>query len=89
MRREEGFACGFVSLAGVRDLEFELTEEEKPDLDSQFERVLRELKKRADVVKGRVLVVLDNVDQAAAGTRANPAIATGRLAALDRDDPLG
>jgi tetratricopeptide (TPR) repeat protein len=54
----------FVSLAGVRDLEFEFTEEEKHDLDLQFERVLRELKKRADAVKGRVLIVLDNVDQA-------------------------
>jgi tetratricopeptide (TPR) repeat protein len=54
----------FVSLAGVRDLEFEFTEEEKHDLDLQFERVLRELKKRADAVEGRVLIVLDNVDQA-------------------------
>jgi hypothetical protein len=56
--------AAFVSLAGVRDLEFEFTEEEKHDLDLQFERVLRELKKRADAVKGRVLIVLDNVDQA-------------------------
>jgi hypothetical protein len=55
--------AAFVSLVGVRDLEFEFTEEEKHSLDSQFERVLRELKKRADAVSGRVLIVLDNVDQ--------------------------
>jgi hypothetical protein len=56
--------AALVSLAGVRDLEFEFTEQEKHDLDLQFERVLRELKKRADAVKGRVLIVLDNMDQA-------------------------
>jgi hypothetical protein len=42
----------FVSLAGVRDFEFEFTEAEKHDFDLQFERVLRELKKRADAGKG-------------------------------------
>jgi len=52
------------SLAGARELEFEFTEEEKKDLDLQFERVLRELKKRADAAPGgRVLLILDNVDR--------------------------
>ena len=60
---QKDLRAAFVSLVGVRDLEFEFTEEEKHDLDSQFERVLRELKKRSDAVKGRVLIVLDNVDQ--------------------------
>jgi hypothetical protein len=55
--------AALASLAGVRDLEFEFTEDEKWDLDFQFERVLRELKKRADAARGRVLLVLDNVDQ--------------------------
>ena len=52
------------SLAGARDLEFEFTEDEKKDVDLQFERVLRELKKRADAAPGgRVLLILDNVNR--------------------------
>ncbi len=70
------------SLAGVRDLEFEFTDEEKNDLDLEFERVLRELKKRADASPaGRVLMILDNVDRP---TLLEPA-QTARLA---RDDWL-
>ena len=53
-----------VSLAGARDLEFEFSDEEKKDLDLAFERVLRELKRRADAATpGRVLLILDNVDR--------------------------
>ena len=53
-----------VSLAGVRDLEFEFSDEEKKDLDLAFERVLRELKRRADAATpSRVLLILDNVDR--------------------------
>jgi tetratricopeptide (TPR) repeat protein len=52
------------TLAGARDLEFEFTEEQKRDLELGFERVVRELKGRADSAKpGRVLLLLDNVDQ--------------------------
>ncbi len=70
------------SLAGARDLEFEFTDEEKNDLDLEFERVLRELKKRADASPaGRVLMILDNVDRP---TLLEPA-QTARLA---RDDWL-
>ena len=44
----------------------EFTDEEKKDLDLAFERVLRELKTRADAVKdGKVLLILDNVDRPA------------------------
>jgi tetratricopeptide (TPR) repeat protein len=51
------------ALAGARDLEIEFTDEEKGDLNLQFERILRELKKRAQSSKpSRVLLVLDNVD---------------------------
>ena len=53
-----------VSLAGARDLEFEFSDEEKKDLDLTFERVLRELKRRADAATpSRVLLILDNVDR--------------------------
>ncbi len=53
-----------VSLVGARDLEFEFSEEQKKDLDLAFERVLRELKRRADAATpGRVLLILDNVDR--------------------------
>ena len=45
--------AALVSLAGVRDLEFEFSDEEKKDLDLAFERVLRELKKRADAAPRR------------------------------------
>jgi len=56
--------AAFVSLAGVRDFEFEFSEDEKKNLDLGFERVLRELEKRArSTTPSRVLVILDNVDQ--------------------------
>jgi len=56
--------AAFVSLAGVRDFEFEFSEDEKKNLDLGFERVLRELEKRAQAATpSRVLVILDNVDQ--------------------------
>jgi len=61
---QEDLRAVFVSLRGVRDFEFEFTEEEKLSLDLGFERVLRELKKRADSGKpSRVLLILDNVDK--------------------------
>jgi hypothetical protein len=51
-------------LAGVRDFEFELSEDEQKNLDLGFERVLRELENRARAVTPScVLVILDNVDQ--------------------------
>ncbi len=54
----------FVSLAGVRDFEFEFSEDEQKNLDLGFERVLRELENRARAVTPScVLVILDNVDQ--------------------------
>ncbi|WP_310600360.1 tetratricopeptide repeat protein, partial [Desulfobulbus sp.] len=68
----------FASLRDQRDMDFELNDEEKKSPDLQFERILRELKQRADaarleaaaspdrnqkVGRGRVLVLLDNVDQ--------------------------
>ena len=72
--------AAFGSLVGQRDMDFELTEEEKKSAELQFERVLRELKKRADASleeektlpagrrqtgnRARVLVLLDNVDKA-------------------------
>jgi hypothetical protein len=52
------------TLAGTRDLDFEFTEEQKRNLELGFDRIVRELKARADSVKpGRVLLLLDNVDQ--------------------------
>ncbi|MGC8493457.1 MAG: tetratricopeptide repeat protein, partial [Syntrophobacteraceae bacterium] len=52
------------SLQGVGGLDFEFTDEEKKDLDRQFERVLRELRKLAnDREPHRCLLLLDNVDQ--------------------------
>jgi hypothetical protein len=54
----------FVSLAGLRDFEFEFSEDEQKNLDLGFERVLRELENRARAVTPScVLVILDNVDQ--------------------------
>jgi tetratricopeptide (TPR) repeat protein len=54
------------ALAGARDLDFTFTELEKVDLDLSFERVLRELKIRAEQAHPRrVLLLLDDVDQAA------------------------
>jgi tetratricopeptide (TPR) repeat protein len=54
-----------MSLAGARDLEFEFSDTEKQDSDRALERVLRELKLRADSAgpPHRVLLILDNVDQ--------------------------
>jgi hypothetical protein len=53
------------TLAGTRDLDFSFTDAEKVDLDLSFERVLRELKARSEAANfGRVLLLLDNVDQA-------------------------
>ncbi len=52
------------SLRGVRDLDFEFTDDEKLDLDRQFERVIQELKKLADARSPhRCLLILDNVDR--------------------------
>jgi hypothetical protein len=52
------------SLVGARDFEFEFTEEEKRRLDLCSERVLSELKQRANSTQpGRVLLLLDDVDQ--------------------------
>ena len=57
------FRVALTTLAGARDLEFEFAEEEKLDLDLSFERVLSELKKRANAATpSRVLLLLDNVD---------------------------
>ena len=56
--------AALISLAGARDFEFEFTDEERRDLDLGFERVLRELKKRAEAADPpRVLLILDNVDK--------------------------
>jgi tetratricopeptide (TPR) repeat protein len=52
-------------LAGVRDLDFSFTEQEKRNLDLGLERVLSELKERANSTKPNcVLLLLDDVDQA-------------------------
>jgi hypothetical protein len=60
----EDLRAAVVSLAGARDLEFEFTEAEKRDLALGFERVLAELKKRAEsATPPCVLLLLDNVDQ--------------------------
>lgn len=87
--------AALISLAGVRDFEFEFRDEEKRDPDLGFERVLRELKKRADATSDpkRVLLILDNVDKpellAPAQTQRLPAadwlhvIATTRLGEAD------
>lgn len=57
--------AALVSLAGARDLNFEFTAKEQKDPGAAFERVLGELKKRADASQpGRVLLILDNVDRA-------------------------
>ena len=65
-------ACGgrvdlraaLISLAGAGNLDLSFTEEEKRHLDLGFERVLRELKQRADSGQpNRLLLLLDNVDQ--------------------------
>lgn len=60
----EDLRVALASLAGVYNLDFSFTEEEKRDLDLGLERVLSELKPRADSTKpNRVLLLLDNVDQ--------------------------
>ena len=60
----EDLRVALASLAGVRDLECDFTEEEKRSLDLGFERVLGELKQRTDSAKpSRVLLLLDDVDQ--------------------------
>jgi tetratricopeptide (TPR) repeat protein len=60
----EDLRVALASLAGVRDLECDFTEEEKRSLDLGFKRVLAELKQRADSAKpSRVLLLLDNIDQ--------------------------
>ena len=60
----EDLRAALVSLAGARDLEVEFSEAEKQDLALGFERVLTELKKRAESANPpRVLLLLDNVDQ--------------------------
>jgi hypothetical protein len=52
----EDLRVALASLAGVRDLEFDFTDEEKRSLDLGFERVLGELKQCADSAKpSRVL----------------------------------
>jgi tetratricopeptide (TPR) repeat protein len=61
----EDLRTAFARLVGVRGLEFEYSSEEKKNLDLAFERVLSELKRRANTVEPhRVLVILDNVDRA-------------------------
>jgi tetratricopeptide (TPR) repeat protein len=87
--------AALISLVGVRDFEFEFRDEEKRDPDLSFERVLRELKKRAEAASDpkRVLLILDNVDKpellAPAQTQRLPAadwlhvIATTRLGEAD------
>ena len=48
----------------LSDLEFGFAEKEQRDLDLGFERVLGELKQRAESAKPRrALLVVDNVDQ--------------------------
>jgi tetratricopeptide (TPR) repeat protein len=60
----EDLRVALTSLAGVRPLECDFTEEEKRSLDLGFERVLAELKQRADAARpSRVLLLLDDVDQ--------------------------
>jgi tetratricopeptide (TPR) repeat protein len=60
----EDLRVALASLAGVYNLDFSFTEEEKRDLDLGLERVLSELKQHADSAKpSRVLLLLDNVDQ--------------------------
>ena len=60
----EDLRAALADLAGVRDLEFDSTEEEKRNVDLGFERVLGELKQRADCSQpSRVLVILDDIDQ--------------------------
>jgi tetratricopeptide (TPR) repeat protein len=55
---------GLIGLRGQRDFHFEFSEEEKGDADLAFERVLLELKRRAEAANPqRVLIILDNVDQ--------------------------
>jgi tetratricopeptide (TPR) repeat protein len=54
-----------LKLQGVRDLAFEFTESERKNSNSQFERLLRELKQRADASEpSRCLIILDNVNRA-------------------------
>jgi tetratricopeptide (TPR) repeat protein len=54
------------SLDAERDFDVTFTEEEKIDPRRRFERVLKELRARADAVTpARVLLILDNVDQPA------------------------
>jgi tetratricopeptide (TPR) repeat protein len=61
----EDLRVALASLAGVQDLGCAFTEEEKRSLDLSFERVLGELRQRADSAKpSRVLLLLDDVDQA-------------------------
>jgi tetratricopeptide (TPR) repeat protein len=60
----EDLRVALAGLTGVRDFEFGFTEEEKRDLDLGFERVLGELKQRAESAKpSRVFLLLDNVDR--------------------------
>jgi tetratricopeptide (TPR) repeat protein len=60
----EDLRLALTTLAGARDLEFEFTEEEQRDIDLGFERVLAELRQRANSAKpSRVLLLLDCVDQ--------------------------
>jgi hypothetical protein len=59
----EDLRVALTTPAGVRDLDFAFTEVEKADVDLGYERVLRELKKRAEATTpSRVLLLLDNVD---------------------------
>jgi hypothetical protein len=59
----EDLRVALAGLAGARDFEFGFTEEEKRDLDLGFERVLGELKQRAESAQpSRVFLLLDNVD---------------------------
>jgi DNA polymerase III delta prime subunit len=60
----EDLRVALAGLAGAYDLDFGFTEEEKRDLDLGFERVVGELRQRAESAKPcRTLLVLDNVNR--------------------------
>ncbi|HYZ75251.1 MAG TPA: tetratricopeptide repeat protein, partial [Chthoniobacterales bacterium] len=63
-RGREDLRAALAGLAGSSDLDFSFTEKEKRDLDLSFERVVRELKHRAESVRPScVLLLLDDVDK--------------------------
>ncbi len=59
----EDLRSAIVSLAGAEGLKFEFTDEQKRDLDAQFNRTLAEMKRRTmEASHGHCLIILDNVD---------------------------